>query len=259
MHRRCSAGGKPKDNPETSCAVCVSWALLHGVWYMRRHAALQLLRWFIAIAAQAASSTVFSLSEKQQVFFFLPNNKVFYISQTCRALASLAAVIQPNSMSTEEMLLQACIVCSLLALQHTQKCDFFFFLHRAVCYSSTSTLSQGQYWHVAAPPILGASTDLITDGNEGSLPIQWWGQQKLSHRLGNSEKGDLFHHGNTLFSYQNLLCSFRWLLKLKYDVRPINKCNNHKWTMLTIQFYHKKYGRKKSDIKKYNCKFDLRG
>lgn len=50
--------------------------------------------------------------------FFLTNNKVFYISQIYRALASLAAVIQPNSMSTEEMLLEACTVYSLLVLKH---------------------------------------------------------------------------------------------------------------------------------------------
>lgn len=104
---------KPWDNPQTSSAVRVSWAPLHGVWYMKHHTAPQLLRYFIAIAAQPASSTVFF---EQQ--FFLTNNEVFYISQICRALVSLAAVIQPNSTSTEEMLFEACTVYSLLVLKH---------------------------------------------------------------------------------------------------------------------------------------------
>lgn len=62
---------KPRDNPQTSSAVRVSWALLHGVWYMKHHTAPQLLGYFIAIAAQPASSTVFFFEQQQQFFFFL--------------------------------------------------------------------------------------------------------------------------------------------------------------------------------------------
>lgn len=85
-------------------------------------------------------------------FFFVTNNKVFYNSQICRALVSLAAVPQPNSMSTEEMLLEVCTVYTLLVLQHTHifpLCTRHFVAFPPAFWAKDSI-------DVTAPPILEA-------------------------------------------------------------------------------------------------------
>lgn len=150
----------------------------------------------------------------------------------CITVVVLSGVHQPNWMSTEEAVLQACTLYSQLVLTYSQK-RCFISLPRAsfvniFCITSATfppSRPTKDNIDMSLHHQFSGFTDLIMGHNELSLPLQLWGQWNPLYRLRRKKEKPLLYCIRWGESHLFLLF---WHLN---SYREINKQANYRQTM----------------------------